>query len=210
MSYPGEFHFTPYPQQVALIKAIVDCIVDSSCGCFESPTGTGKSLSVIYAALSWMGEEERVIIKSIETSASSQSSSSSASASTDLDWISAMQQQSQLSSKDDFTRLEQFRTMVHRVARARSGLSRSNMFMNKSSSVSTVASENLSRGTLTPPSLDDEFAPSDYDSDVKAPTNGRKRSIDDRIVVESDDDALKSSSSLSSAEICFLFFFVFC
>lgn len=56
------FPFPPYPQQKDLMRAIVDCVESSSAGCFESPTGTGKSLSVICATLSWQYKEEKRIL----------------------------------------------------------------------------------------------------------------------------------------------------
>ena len=56
------FPFPPYFQQKDLMRAIVDCVESSSAGCFESPTGTGKSLSVICATLSWQFKEEKRIL----------------------------------------------------------------------------------------------------------------------------------------------------
>ena len=39
----SNFPFKPYPQQEDLMNALYECIESSSVGCFESPTGTGKS-----------------------------------------------------------------------------------------------------------------------------------------------------------------------
>jgi chromosome transmission fidelity protein 1 len=60
------FPFQPYPQQRDLMKSIYHCVEASSVGCFESPTGTGKSLSVICATLSWQFQEEKRILKEHE------------------------------------------------------------------------------------------------------------------------------------------------
>jgi chromosome transmission fidelity protein 1 len=60
------FPFKPYPQQRDLMKSIYNCVEASSVGCFESPTGTGKSLSVICATLSWQFQEEKRILKEHE------------------------------------------------------------------------------------------------------------------------------------------------
>lgn len=55
-----------YPQQEQLMLSIYECIESSSIGFFESPTGTGKSLSVACSALSWLLEEEDKIIQNAE------------------------------------------------------------------------------------------------------------------------------------------------
>lgn len=60
------FPFPPYPQQQQLMEVIYDTINTSSIGCFESPTGTGKSLSLICSALLWQQNEENSIISKLE------------------------------------------------------------------------------------------------------------------------------------------------
>jgi chromosome transmission fidelity protein 1 len=57
------FPFEPYPEQDQLMNAIYDCLQRGSIGCFESPTGTGKSLSVICSTLKWLFDEETKIIQ---------------------------------------------------------------------------------------------------------------------------------------------------
>ena len=51
-----DFHhpFRPYEIQVELMNAIYDCIAQGKIGIFESPTGTGKSLSLICSSLTWL------------------------------------------------------------------------------------------------------------------------------------------------------------
>ncbi|KAL8909198.1 MAG: hypothetical protein Q9207_000372 [Kuettlingeria erythrocarpa] len=41
------------------MNAVYDCISDGKVGVFESPTGTGKSLSLICSTLTWLREEQR-------------------------------------------------------------------------------------------------------------------------------------------------------
>lgn len=55
------FHhpFEPYAIQQDLMEAIYGCIEDGKVGIFESPTGTGKSLSLICASMTWLREHKR-------------------------------------------------------------------------------------------------------------------------------------------------------
>ena len=86
ISFP--FPFPPYPQQQELMQAIYDCIDTSSVGCFESPTGTGKSLSAICSALYWQRLEEQRILKEQEESMAKQKAAAAAVAD---DWLMEFQ-----------------------------------------------------------------------------------------------------------------------
>ncbi|VDK79625.1 unnamed protein product [Litomosoides sigmodontis] len=57
------FPFEPYDIQISLMRSIVSCISEGKIGILESPTGTGKSMSIICATLSWLEtfEKERKI-----------------------------------------------------------------------------------------------------------------------------------------------------
>jgi hypothetical protein len=50
---------TPYPIQTEFMQQLFECIDRRKVGIFESPTGTGKSLSMICGAVSWLMEHER-------------------------------------------------------------------------------------------------------------------------------------------------------
>jgi chromosome transmission fidelity protein 1 len=56
-----DFHhpFVPYSIQQLFMEALYDCIEDGTVGVFESPTGTGKSLSLLCGALTWLREHKR-------------------------------------------------------------------------------------------------------------------------------------------------------
>lgn len=51
--------FQPYPIQEEFMNALYECIEEGKIGIFESPTGTGKSLSLICGSLTWLREHKR-------------------------------------------------------------------------------------------------------------------------------------------------------
>ncbi|CAL8358727.1 unnamed protein product [Lota lota] len=92
------FPYQPYPIQEQFMRALYGALEDSKVGIFESPTGTGKSLSLICGALSWLKDfekrrreetaallQEGEAVLSASTTASSSASSQNSSA--DPDWI---------------------------------------------------------------------------------------------------------------------------
>ncbi|KAL0127028.1 hypothetical protein PUN28_005395 [Cardiocondyla obscurior] len=61
MEPPQEFPFPfpPYEIQKRFMKELYACLEDGKLGLFESPTGTGKSLSLICGALKWLVDHEK-------------------------------------------------------------------------------------------------------------------------------------------------------
>ncbi|XP_006862835.1 PREDICTED: putative ATP-dependent RNA helicase DDX11-like protein 8-like [Chrysochloris asiatica] len=53
------FPFTPYPIQKEFMAELYQLLEAGKIGIFESPTGTGKSLSLICGALSWLRDFEK-------------------------------------------------------------------------------------------------------------------------------------------------------
>nr|KAF6373419.1 DEAD/H-box helicase 11 [Pipistrellus kuhlii] len=53
------FPFTPYSIQKDFMAVLYQVLEDGKIGIFESPTGTGKSLSLICGALSWLRDFEQ-------------------------------------------------------------------------------------------------------------------------------------------------------
>ncbi|KAF8459481.1 ATP-dependent RNA helicase chl1 [Terfezia claveryi] len=55
-----DFHhpYNPYPVQLDFMNALYDAIETGSIGIFESPTGTGKSLSLLCGSLTWLKDHK--------------------------------------------------------------------------------------------------------------------------------------------------------
>jgi len=53
-AHPWPFPFPPYPIQTSLIRAVSRTLDLGHVGIFESPTGTGKSLSLICSTVPWL------------------------------------------------------------------------------------------------------------------------------------------------------------
>ncbi|KAG0203919.1 DEAD H (Asp-Glu-Ala-Asp His) box helicase 11 [Mortierella sp. NVP41] len=58
-SFPAFPYPTPYAIQTKFMQQLFECIDQRKIGIFESPTGTGKSLSMICGAVAWLMEHER-------------------------------------------------------------------------------------------------------------------------------------------------------
>ncbi|KAH0388007.1 ATP-dependent RNA helicase CHL1, partial [Aureobasidium melanogenum] len=56
-----KFHhpYEPYDIQLQFMRALYDCIEQGKIGIFESPTGTGKSLSLACGSLTWLRDHKR-------------------------------------------------------------------------------------------------------------------------------------------------------
>ncbi|KAH8727829.1 helicase C-terminal domain-containing protein [Phaeosphaeriaceae sp. PMI808] len=56
-----DFHhpYQPYDIQKEFMNAVYDCLENGKVGIFESPTGTGKSLSLICGSLTWLRDHKR-------------------------------------------------------------------------------------------------------------------------------------------------------
>lgn len=56
-----DFHhpYQPYDIQRDFMLALYRCLEDGKIGIFESPTGTGKSLSLICGSLTWLRDHKR-------------------------------------------------------------------------------------------------------------------------------------------------------
>jgi chromosome transmission fidelity protein 1 len=65
---------SPYPIQIDFMKELTKVLEDGKIGVFESPTGysisfnerTGKSLSIICAAITWLKQHQQELDKGVE------------------------------------------------------------------------------------------------------------------------------------------------
>ena len=48
------FPFTPYDIQIDYMRKVLECLDNSQHGLLESPTGTGKTLSLLCSSLAWL------------------------------------------------------------------------------------------------------------------------------------------------------------
>jgi chromosome transmission fidelity protein 1 len=60
------FPFPPYSIQTDFMRQLFKVLENGQLGIFESPTGTGKSLSLICGTLSWLKCHEEKRIKDLE------------------------------------------------------------------------------------------------------------------------------------------------
>ena len=60
------FPFEPYAVQIQLMTAVYDTLCAGGVGIFESPTGTGKSLSLICSSLRWLKENPVYVPPSVD------------------------------------------------------------------------------------------------------------------------------------------------
>jgi Rad3-related DNA helicase len=60
------FPFPPYSIQNDFMKELFRVLDDGKLGIFESPTGTGKSLSLICGTLTWLKHHEEKRLKDLE------------------------------------------------------------------------------------------------------------------------------------------------
>lgn len=60
------FPFTPYNIQQQLMEELYKVLENKEIGVFESPTGTGKSLTLTCAALKWLEDHEQLVRKELQ------------------------------------------------------------------------------------------------------------------------------------------------
>lgn len=178
------FPYEPYPEQGKLMAAIHECIESSSVGCFESPTGTGKSLSAICASFYWLLQEEKRIKDKI-----AQANSIMSATVPEDDWMadfcsSKVATESVTSGGDPVSLLAQHNAMLQRVARSKTQRSQLQKANSRRQSTAETASTIAAGET-------DEFALKNYDSEEE------RNNVKARIYASGSEDS-DSDNSISA------------
>ena len=130
-----EFPFDPYPSQQALMTALYETAEEgtrrtdagaegATVGIFESPTGTGKSLSIICSLLKWLQQQEHFIMHPDERLGSASVSppiSTATSAGGLPDWLTAFTRESDTTKKAKSVAFAN-RTINQRISAAKSAV----------------------------------------------------------------------------------------
>ncbi|XP_015834926.2 ATP-dependent DNA helicase DDX11 [Tribolium castaneum] len=102
-----EFPFQPYPIQHAFMRNLFEVIENKKFGIFESPTGTGKSLSILCGAIRWLKDHNmyerenlKLQIEELELKKRKVSGNSS-------DWLSAQAQEIDLNRQINELKIRQ-------------------------------------------------------------------------------------------------------
>lgn len=167
------FPRTPYPQQVALMKEIYNCIDESKIGIFESPTGTGKSLSLICSSLFWQKRHMESILEAARPIKEQTNDGN-------IDWLLQFLDQDKIIQKPALSenkRLYYLRRLELIGKCSKSGrLSDSFQIHAKNSALSEIINVN-----------DDEYLLPPYESDDESSRN-RKRDSPIKVQYDSDSD----------------------
>ncbi|KAK7097155.1 ATP-dependent DNA helicase DDX11-like [Littorina saxatilis] len=135
------FPFEPYDIQQSFMRQLYLCLQTGKVGIFESPTGTGKSLSLICGALKWLRDFQDGQKREVEAVLSGQAQGKEESSTGDTDWVTA------------FTRQKQQEETVGQAKREQE------LIAKRESRLKTLGSSSkVCRGKRKLAKLDDEFS----------------------------------------------------
>ena len=72
-----DFPYVPYDCQLKYMKCLIDALNQGENALLESPTGTGKTVSLLCATLAWREYQKNKANKTVDLTSSSSSSLSS-------------------------------------------------------------------------------------------------------------------------------------
>ncbi|PNF28755.1 ATP-dependent DNA helicase DDX11 [Cryptotermes secundus] len=90
------FPFKPYSIQLDFMKHLYKTLEEGKLGIFESPTGTGKSLSLICGALCWLRDHEERKRRQLKAAIAQLDLMKTCDGDSEIDWLTQQIQQSQV------------------------------------------------------------------------------------------------------------------
>ncbi|KAK9875672.1 hypothetical protein WA026_009468 [Henosepilachna vigintioctopunctata] len=94
-----DFPFTPYNIQKEFMQALYTTISESKYGIFESPTGTGKSLSIICGAIRWLKDHNDHQRKSLSKMAEKYQQEKESLGKDSTDWLNSQSKEIEINEK---------------------------------------------------------------------------------------------------------------
>ncbi|KAF6778556.1 hypothetical protein AHF37_02550 [Paragonimus kellicotti] len=91
-TFPDFPYPTPYSQQISLMRSVYQTLEEARCGLFESPTGTGKSLSLLTASLRWLLDRNSLVPIRLEELNKHWRQINSQSVRLEPDWVTAYEE----------------------------------------------------------------------------------------------------------------------
>ncbi|KAL3265964.1 hypothetical protein HHI36_010151 [Cryptolaemus montrouzieri] len=108
-----DFPFPPYNIQKDFMKALYNTINEKKFGIFESPTGTGKSLSIICGAIRWLKDYNDNQRKSLSKLIVQYQSEKEALAKDSADWLTSQSKEIEITRKLTAIQLQQTRLLEY-------------------------------------------------------------------------------------------------
>ncbi|KAA3670518.1 chromosome transmission fidelity protein 1 [Paragonimus westermani] len=117
-TFPDFPYPTPYSQQISLMRSVYQTLVEARCGLFESPTGTGKSLSLLTASLRWLLDRNSLVPVRLEELNKRLGQIDSQSAGLEPDWVTAYEQTRSVKRmlEPEIERIEAVKSCLNKIA----------------------------------------------------------------------------------------------
>ena len=164
------FPFPPYSIQIQFMKELYKCLENAQLGIFESPTGTGKSMSIICGALKWLLDYEELQKNQLTTAISELDEQIKQCTNSSDNWFSVQTQQIELNNKK-----QALQTKLNNIIQYEQ---RKNVLREKSKSINNKRKD-LSNKNITNSTKDEHEAQNDPIDKIS-----EKESIEERLLLE--------------------------